>query len=192
MSTFLAGRLQAPVTAPLTFLLAARLLREKGILVYVGAARLVKAKHPSTRFVLFGAFDVNPTSLTKRELQAWVSEQLIEWRGHVDVKPWLKQTSVFVWPSYPEGLPRSTQEAMARPTITTDVPRCRETVTDQVNGLLIPARNVEALAQAMLKFIDNPTLIDQMGQKSRHIARLRFGGKKKIQTLIEILRQKMV
>ena len=107
-----------------------------------------------------GAFDVNPTSLTKRELQAWVSEQLIELPEHVDVKPRVKQTSVFVWPSYPEGLPRSTQEAMARPVITTDVLGCRETVTDQVNGFLIPARNAEALTQAMLRFIENPTLIE--------------------------------
>jgi glycosyltransferase involved in cell wall biosynthesis len=184
----------APVTAPLTFLLAARLLREKGVLEYVEAARLVKAKHPSSRFLLLGALDVNPTSLTERELQAWVSEQLIEWPGHVDVKPWLEQTSVFVLPSYREGLPRSTQEAMAmaRPVITTDVPGCRETVIDQVNGFLIPARNANALAQAMLKFIENPTLIDQMGQQSRHIAEQRFDGKKKTQALTDILRQKMV
>jgi glycosyltransferase involved in cell wall biosynthesis len=181
-----------PVTTPVTFLLAARLLREKGILEYVAAARIVKTKYPSARFLLLGALDVNPTSLTERELKQWVSEQLVEWPGHVDVRPWLAQSSVFVLPSYREGLPRSTQEAMAmaRPIITTDVPGCRETVNNGVNGFLIPARNANALAHAMLKFIVNPDLIASMGKESRRIAELRFDGHQKTRTLIDILQNK--
>jgi len=181
-----------PVTTPVTFLLAARLLREKGILEYVAAARIVKTKYPSARFLLLGALDVNPTSLTERELKQWVSEQLVEWPGHVDVRPWLAQSSVFVLPSYREGLPRSTQEAMAmaRPIITTDVPGCRETVNNGVNGFLIPARNADALAHAMLKFIVNPDLIASMGKESRRIAELRFDGHQKTRALIDILQNK--
>jgi glycosyltransferase involved in cell wall biosynthesis len=183
-----------PVLAPITFLLTARLLREKGVLEYVDAARKVKRTYPNVRFFLLGALDVNPTSLTENELQTWVAEKLIEWPGHVAVRPWLEQTSVFVLPSYREGLPRSTQEAMAmaKPIITTDVPGCRDTVTNNVNGFLIPARNADALTQAMLKFIENPELIGQMGRQSRLIAEARFDGKKKTQELIDILEQKMV
>jgi glycosyltransferase involved in cell wall biosynthesis len=153
---------------------------------------MVKTQYPSARFLLLGALDVNPTSLSERELRQWVSEQLVEWPGHVDVRPWLAQSSVFVLPSYREGLPRSTQEAMAmaRPIITTDVPGCRETVNNGVNGFLIPARNADALAHAMLKFIVNPDLIASMGKESRRIAELRFDGHQKTRALIDILQNK--
>jgi glycosyltransferase involved in cell wall biosynthesis len=178
------------VIEPFTFLLVARLLREKGILEYVEAARLVKAKYPKVRFILLGALDVNPSSLTQKELDSWVSEGLLEWPGHVAVQPWLTQTSVFVLPSYREGLPRSTQEAMAmaRPVITTDVPGCRETVIENVNGFLVPARDSAALAQAMFKFVEQPDLVGPMGQQSRLMAEMYFDGQQKTQDLISILR----
>ena len=178
------------VIEPFTFLLVARLLREKGILEYVEAARLVKAKYPKVRFILLGALDVNPSSLTQKEVDSWVSEGLIEWPGHVAVQPWLTQTSVFVLPSYREGLPRSTQEAMAmaRPVITTDVPGCRETVIDNVNGFLVPARDPAALAHAMFKFVEQPELVKPMGQQSRRLAEKYFDGQQKTQDLISILR----
>ncbi|MDI9617170.1 MAG: glycosyltransferase [Methanothrix sp.] len=94
-----------------------------------------------------------------------------------DVRPWLAQTSVFVLPSfYREGVPRSTQEAMAmaRPVITTDAPGCRETVIDGVNGFLVPPRDASALADAMERFVLEPELIERMGAASRRIAEERF------------------
>ena len=162
-----------PVTQPVTFLLAARLLREKGIVEYVEAARLVKTRHPEIRFVLLGGIDPNPGSLGQLEVKAWVAEGLVEWPGHVAVKPWLAQTSVYVLPSYyREGVPRSTQEAMAmgRAVITTDSPGCRETVQEGVNGFLVPVRDVSALANAMLQFVETPGLIETMGLASRRMA----------------------
>jgi glycosyltransferase involved in cell wall biosynthesis len=167
---------EPPVFHPVTFLLAARLIQEKGILEYVDAARVLKHAYPETRFILLGGLDTNPGRLTHHQVHAWVQEGIIEWPGHVDVKPWLKITSVFVLPSYREGVPRSTQEAMAmaRAVITTDVPGCRETVIDGVNGFLIPPRNARALAHAMEKFILNPVLIEIMGKESRRIAEERF------------------
>jgi glycosyltransferase involved in cell wall biosynthesis len=166
-----------PHTTPITFTLVARLLREKGVLEFVQAARLIKERHPSTRFLLLGALDDNPGSLREANLQPWVQAGIIEWPGQVDVKPWLAQTSVFVLPSYyREGVPRSTQEAMAmgRAVITTDAPGCRETVVDGVNGFLVPPRDVPALAAAMQRFIDEPALIARMGAESRRLAEERF------------------
>lgn len=165
-----------PFTCPVTFLLAARLLREKGILEYVQAARQVKARYPQVRFVLLGGLDPNPGGLSRLEVQTWVAEGLLEWPGHVEVKPWLAQASVFVLPSYREGVPRSTQEAMAmsRPVITTDAPGCRETVVEGENGFLVPVRDVNALVRCMLRFIEQPSLIDSMGEKSRQLAEERF------------------
>jgi glycosyltransferase involved in cell wall biosynthesis len=169
--------LAPPVPAPVTFISVARLLREKGVYEYIEAARRVKAGYPGVRFVLLGNVHPNPGSFTEAEVKALVSEGVVEWPGQVsDVRPWIAQSSVFVLPSYREGLPRSTQEAMAmgRPVITTDVPGCRETVEDGVNGFLVPVRNPDALAAAMIRFIEQPSLIASMGAASRRMAERNF------------------
>lgn len=177
------------VVKPTTFLLAARLLREKGIVEFVEAARQVKAAYPEVRFVLLGALDPNPGNLSAIEVQSWVHSGLIEWPGHVAVKPWLIQTSVYVLPSYREGVPRSTQEAMAmgRAIVTTNAPGCRDTVVDGINGYLVPVRDVPALVQAMTRFIENPDLIERMGQESRKLAEERFDVNKINLRLVKIL-----
>lgn len=178
-----------PATKPITFLLAARLLREKGIVEFAEAAARVKSLHPQSRFILLGALDPNPGSLDVKQVQKWVDQGVIEWPGHVNLKPWMQQASVYVLPSYREGLPRSTQEAMAmgRPVITTDVPGCRETVIDGVNGFMVPARDAETLSQAMLKFVGRPELIASMGRQSRAIAEERFDVRKINKKFLDIL-----
>lgn len=166
------------VTEPVTFVLVARLLREKGVYDFVEAARLVRASAPDARFVLVGGKDANPGSVSNEQLAAWQAEGVIHWTGSVpDVRPYLATASVFVLPSYyREGVPRSTQEAMAmgRPVITTDAPGCRETVDEGVNGFLVPVRCPAALAQAMQRFIAQPSLIATMGAASRRMAEERF------------------
>jgi len=180
-----------PVTGPITFILAARLLREKGVLEFVEAARRIKAKYPDTRFILLGGLDTNPGAIPRKKVEGWVMEGLIEWPGHVaDVRPYLAQASVFVLPSYyREGVPRSIQEAMAmaRPIITTDASGCRETVIPGVNGFLVPVRNVDALVSAMERFINEPELIERMGKESRRIAEERFDVHKINQVLLEAM-----
>ena len=179
----------APVSSPVTFLLAARLLREKGIIEFAQAATQVKKFHPQARFILLGALDPNPGSLDIAQVQCLVDDGIIEWPGHVNLKPWMAQASVYVLPSYREGLPRSTQEAMAmgRAVITTDVPGCRETVADGVNGFLVPARDAAALAQAMLKFVTHPELIASMGLQSRRMVEERFDVNKINPQLLKVL-----
>ena len=178
-----------PVTKQVTFLLAARLLREKGIVEYAKAARLIKQKHPNTRFVLLGNLDTNPGALSQHEIEQWAAEGFLEWPGYVpDIRPWMAQASVFVLPSYyREGVPRSTQEAMAmaRPVITTDTPGCRETVIDGKNGFLVPVHNAMALAAAMERFILQPELIEEMGRASRSIAEERFDVHKINQVMLQ-------
>ena len=165
-----------PVLQPVTFLLAARLLREKGIVEYAQAAARVKQISPQTRFILLGALDPNPGGLAISQVQGFVDAGILEWPGHVNLKPWMAQASVYVLPSYREGLPRSTQEAMAmaRAVITTDVPGCRETVISGLNGFLVPVRDVAALAEAMLHFVRQPALIGPMGIESRRLVEQRF------------------
>lgn len=178
-----------PVTKPVTFLLVARLLREKGVVEYAKAAQIIKQKHPDARFILIGNLDNNPGALSKSEIEAWAKEGILEWPGQVPVvRPWLEQASVFVLPSYyREGVPRSTQEAMAmaRPVITTDVPGCRETVIDGENGFLVPVQNVDALAGTMERFIMHPELIRKMGDSSRCIAEEHFNVHKVNQVILK-------
>jgi glycosyltransferase involved in cell wall biosynthesis len=166
-----------PVTAPLRFLLIARLLREKGIIEYVEAARIVRERHPKVEFHLLGGWDSNPGGLDLGLVEGWAREGVIAWTPELkDVRPAIAASSVFVLPSYREGKPRSTQEAMAmaRPIITTDVPGCRDTVVDGVNGFMVPVRDVRALADAMIRFVDEPELIPEMGAQSRRIAEREF------------------
>jgi glycosyltransferase involved in cell wall biosynthesis len=168
---------QAPHTDPISFSLVARLIRPKGIIEYLQAARLVKQKYPAVKFYLLGGLDSSPEAIGEEEIQRWIDEGTVEWPGHVDIHSWLSKTSVFVLPSfYREGVPRSTQEAMAtgRPVITTDSPGCRETVIDGTNGFLVPPRDVSALAVAMTRFVENPHLVGKMGRASRQLAIERF------------------
>lgn len=165
-----------PHCRPLTFTFVGRMLREKGVFEFLSAAKVFKARHPETRFLMLGDVDTNPGAIHKSELEAASASGTIQWPGQVDIKPWLSVTSVFVLPSYREGVPRSSQEAMAlgRPVITTDVPGCRETVVEGVNGFLVPARDVHSLVGAMERFIENPQLIESMGAESRRLAEERF------------------
>jgi len=168
--------LHPPHLQPMTFTLIARLLRAKGVMEFLQAAQQIKVHRPEVRFCILGGLDDNPGALCQADIQPWLDAGTVEWPGQVDVKPWLAETSVYVLPSYREGVPRSTQEAMAmgRPIITTDVPGCRETLVQGVNGLLVPPRDVPALAQAMLQFLDNPQWLGPMGQASRRLAEERF------------------
>jgi glycosyltransferase involved in cell wall biosynthesis len=161
-----------------SFLLIARLLRDKGIREYVEAARQVRARHPRTRFHLVGRLDEgNPAAITARELRAWETAGIVRYLGRLeDVRPALAATSVYVLPSYREGTPRTVLEAMAmgRPIVTTDAPGCRETVRHGVNGYLVPARDADALAQAMARFVEAPDLIAAMGRESRRLAEEKY------------------
>jgi len=163
---------------PIRFIFVARLLAEKGIYQLIEAIKLVQEKYPSTELVVLGSLDENsPTGLTKKDLDDFIKQEIIIYPGQVaNVNEWLSNSHVFVLPSHREGVPRSTQEAMATglPIITTDVPGCRETVVDGKNGFLVPAFDVDILSEKMIWFIQNPERIESMGFASRCIAEEKF------------------
>lgn len=159
------------------FLMIGRLLGDKGVREYAAAARRVKASVPAARFQLAGWIDSNPDAIAQSELDGWIADGTLEFLGKLDdVRPAITAATVYVLPSYREGTPRTVLEAMAmgRPVITTDAPGCRETVTDGDNGFLVPVKSVNALVEAMLKFIEDPTLAPRMGQRSREIAEEKY------------------
>ncbi|MCW7553164.1 glycosyltransferase family 4 protein [Endozoicomonas gorgoniicola] len=162
----------APLPSNSVFLFIGRLLADKGIREFASAARIVKESNPQARFLVAGWIDTNPTAIDQTELEEWINSGTIEFLGKLsDVRPAIRECSVYVLPSYREGTPRTVLEAMAmgRPVITTDAPGCRETVIDGRNGYLVPVKAVDELAEAMTRFIDNPALRATMGQESRLI-----------------------
>lgn len=186
--------LPAPLpTGPITFLMIARLLRDKGVYDFVEAARIVKRQNPEARFVLVGPFDTNPSAVQPAEVQAWVTEGNIIYRGELrDVRPKIAACHVYVLPSYREGMPRTVLEAMAmgRPIITTDVPGCRETVVDGKNGILVPARKAQTLAEACLRFVGDPTLIATAGVASQTMARKKFDARSVADAIVQIVNER--
>ena len=175
-----------------TFIFIARLLAEKGIHDYISAAKIVKTIYPKAKFVVLGNIDKEALGALKQiELDQFIREDVVEYPGHVsNVAEWIERSSVFVLPSYyREGVPRSTQEAMAigRAIITTDVPGCRETVIDGLNGFLVEKWNPQALADKVIYFIENPEQIQKMGDESYKIAQEKFDADKVNQRLLNIL-----
>ena len=165
----------APMPAPEeppVFLMIARLLRDKGVLEFVEAARRVKALYPRTRFQLLGAVgSENRSAIDRPTVEAWVAEGVVEYLGTTaDVRPAIASASCVVLPSYREGAPRTLIEAaaMSRPLIATDVPGCRAVVDQDVSGFLCEVRNAESLAAAMERFLDlSPEAQQAMGAAGR-------------------------
>jgi glycosyltransferase involved in cell wall biosynthesis len=175
------------------FLLIARLLGDKGIREYVEAARLIRRCYDNVAFDLVGGIDFNPNTISSEEAQAWHNSGDVRWLGHLsDVRTVLADCHVYVLPSYREGTPRTVLEAMStgRPIITTDAPGCRETVKQDVTGLLVPVKDVEALAVAMKRFLDDPTLAEKMGIEARRFVELKYDVQKVNQEIIEKLLHK--
>ena len=128
--------------------------------------------------------------MQQSELDELITSGVINYPGHVDnVQDWIIDSHVFVLPSYREGVPRSTQEAMAigRPIITTDVPGCRETVINGANGFLVEKWNPDALAEKMIYFIEHPEQMEKMGYESYKIAQEKFDADKVNQCLLTMM-----
>jgi glycosyltransferase involved in cell wall biosynthesis len=164
---------------PPVVLLASRLLRDKGVYEFVDAARALQNDGVKARFVLVGDVDPgNPASLSAESMGGWARERVVEWWGpREDMPAVFAQAHIVCLPSYREGLPKVLIEAAAcgRPIVATDVPGCREIVRHNDNGLLVPATDSTALANALRQLIIDPALRKRMGRRGREIAVQEFG-----------------
>lgn len=174
-------------SGPPRVLLASRLLWDKGIAEYVDAARALGGR---VHCLLAGTPDPgNPASIEAARVRAWHDEGVIEWLGHVEDMPaLLASVDIAVLPSYREGLPRSLIEAAAcaLPLVTTDVPGCREVVTDGVDGLLVPVRDASALAAAIGRLVDDPALARRLGAAARAKALREFDERQVVARTLQV------
>jgi glycosyltransferase involved in cell wall biosynthesis len=161
--------------------LIARMLRDKGAIELVEAAKILRREGRQFDFVLVGATDPqNPASLTEDELRAWKAEGVVDWIGYQqDIPAVLQASHIVALPSYREGLPKILLEAMAarRAILATDVPGCREAVADDVNGLLVPPRDAVALARALARLADHPELRHRLAAAGRRRVEEEFSSK---------------
>lgn len=167
---------------PFVFILVARMLRDKGIGEYVEAARIIKGIYPHIRFQLVGFLDAdNPSAISQAEMAQWIKEGVIEYPGSTDdVREYFAQANCAVLPSYREGTPRTLLEAasMALPIVTTDAPGCRDTIDQDVTGYMCGVKDVQGLADCMLKMLELPeTQRRQMGLAGRRKMQRQFSEK---------------
>lgn len=177
-----------------TVLFAARLIWEKGVREFVEAARLLRQRGIVARFLIAGGIDQESDSAVPQSiLQDWVQEGNVEWLGQRNDMPDLLGTChIFCLPTwYREGLPKVILEAMAcgRAVVATDMPGCREAVKNMDNGLLVPPKNVVALADAISFLLGNASLRARMGARGRERVEREFSSDKVCQETLAIFDQ---
>jgi glycosyltransferase involved in cell wall biosynthesis len=177
---------------PLRVLLAARLLWEKGVGEFVDASRQLKRQGRDIEFVVAGMPDPgNPRSVTLAEVERWSSDGLVKWLGHVEDMPALmRSVDVMALPSYyREGVPKSLIEGAASglALVTTDLPGCREVVTQHgVDGLRVEPRDASALAERLALLDDDRLLLRRLGERARETAMAHFDERRVIQETINV------
>jgi glycosyltransferase involved in cell wall biosynthesis len=180
---------EEPIGIPVVVLIS-RMLWDKGVGEFFEAATILKEAGVQGRFVLVGDSDpANPASVPRSQLQTWHDSGIVEWWGWCkDTATVFQQSHVASLPSYREGVPKSLIEAAAcgRPIVTTDVPGCREIVQNEINGLLVPPKDAQALARALRRLIENPFLRQEMGKRSHQLAESDFAVEKVVSKTLRI------
>lgn len=175
-------------------MLAARLLWDKGIAEFVKAARRLRGR--GARFVIVGGLDPeNPAAVSGVEIEQFVAEGVLEWWGHRDnMAVTLAQADIVCLPSYREGMPKVLLEAMAcgKACITTDAPGCRDAVRHEDNGLLVPVKDASALADAIVRLLENPEERLRMGVRGRQRAVQEFSQELVIEATLAVYREILV
>lgn len=174
-----------PIKGYRTFLMVARLHKEKGVYEYCECARRVKKQYPDVSFQFLGP----EREIKVADIQEYIDDGSIQYLGTVhDVRPYLEDCAAMVLPSYREGMPMSIMEAEAvgRVILTTDNIGCRDTVINGYNGFIIPHRDVDTLVEKSIYLIEHPEEVTRMGANSRRFAEERFDQKVINQKILEI------
>jgi len=179
-----APRIRERLSRKRSFLFIGRLIKDKGLIEYIEAARELSKEHAAVFYVLGGYYANNPSSIEQKQMQMWEREGVVTYLGETDeVAEVIASVDCVVLPSYREGLSRVLLEAasMAKPLVTTRVPGCQEVVEDGITGYLCQARSSDALAMAMKNIIAlSSSECIAMGQRGREKMKQEFDEKKVI------------
>ena len=174
-------------------ILASRMLWEKGIEEFVEAAKILRQNNVECRMVLVGDADSeSPKSVPPNMLNKWNSEGVIEWWGHSgDMPQVFSQANLVCLPSYHEGTPKVLLEAAASglAIVATDIPGCSQIVRQDDNGILVPVRNSEKLAEAIQFLVENPKVRRKMGERGREIILEEFSDEIVIKKYLELYKK---
>tara|TARA_B110000003_G_C16652552_1_gene534830 strand:+ start:2286 stop:3410 length:1125 start_codon:yes stop_codon:yes gene_type:complete len=168
------------ISKKVTFLFASRLVYSKGINEFLFAASFLKKIYPSSRFIVVGKYDSSdPDSINLNDFSSLKNNQSIEYSGtipHDQMPKCFENASVFVMPSYSEGLPKVALEAASTglPLLMTNTRGCKDCIEPNVNGLLVNLRDPHDLADKMKIFIENTELINNYGANSAEIIKKKF------------------
>ncbi len=154
------------------FLLIARILKDKGILEYVEASRILLRKYNNIEFQLLGPiYILNPSSISEQDVEKWHKDEIINYLGETnDVRSYIANSDCIVLPSYREGKGMTLVEAasMSKPIIATNVPGCRDVIDEGENGYLCEVKNSKSLANVMEKMLKlTKEERKEMGEKGR-------------------------
>ena len=168
-----------PSNPVIKVLFTARMLKEKGVLILIEAANILRKDYEGrVEFLLCGGLSNNPKAIQKDELEQLCDGNYIQWLGfRTDVRQLLINSHIMAFPSYyREGVPRSLIEACAigRPIVTTHSIGCKDTVDDGSNGFLVPPQDPVALAEKLRILIEHPELREEMGKNGRKKAEQEF------------------
>lgn len=181
-----------PCGAPVVVLIS-RMLRDKGVVEFVDAARHLRSEGCKAQFWLVGCPDHgNPASIEEKQLIAWHEEGLVRYFGHrTDIEDLMALSHIVCLPSYREGLPKVLLEALAsgRPVVTTNVTGCKEVVTDGLNGFLVPARDVASLVIALRQLINDSELRKRFGCAGRERAESEFSSRSIVSLTLALYRE---
>jgi|TARA_R100000935_G_C2822866_1_gene160666 glycosyltransferase involved in cell wall biosynthesis len=173
--------------------MASRLLKDKGVFEFVEAARILLDRGVSVEMRLIGSSDPgNLTSVTQHDIDKWENEGVVNPLGYrLDIAEQYAAANIVCLPSYREGLPKSLVEAAAcgRAIVTTDVPGCRDAITPDETGLLVPVKDPIALANAIQRLVENPDLRRRMGEAGRALAKEAFAIEKIVDQHLQIYKE---
>ena len=181
---------QTELPTEMKFLMLTRLASEKGIGEYAQAAQIVKKTYPASEFHLVGNRDISFPEEEAAVLDAAIESGAVAYHGPTaEPAKWYQMSRVYVLPSYHEGTPRTVLEALStgRAIITTDAPGCRDTITDGVEGYLVPIKDVSALADAMVKMIEQNEKTEEMAVRAHQRATEKYDVCKVNETLLNEL-----
>ncbi len=162
---------------PAVFLFVGRLLEAKGLRELCQAARLLKERGAPAVVRLLGPTETGLGAVPVAEINTLRDEGVIEYLGETgDVRPFIAGAHALVLPSWREGTPCSLMEGMSmgRAVVAADAPGLREVVRPGENGLLVPVRDAEALAEALETLARDPRRLRDMGAAGRALALAEF------------------